>query len=42
MMEAIIAFVIGMLGTYTVLDILHTHIQKKRKELMTLPNLEAK
>ena len=42
MIEAVIAFAIGMFGTYTMLDIAHARIQKKRKELITLLNLNVK
>lgn len=42
MIEALFAFAIGMFGTYTVLDLTHNRIQKKRKELITLLNLDVK
>jgi hypothetical protein len=41
MMEVILSFAIGMFGTYTVLDITHGRIQKKREEIIRSMNLKV-
>lgn len=42
MIEVAISFIIGMLGTYTLLDIAHNLIQRRRRKELLIPTLYTK